>query len=88
MQYDYQCTDCGAVVTKNRKLADIHKDCECPKCSGDCIKVILKSPVFALDPFSGHFHQASKNWETHRTQQIKKEKHNSKEHGESGLKPL
>ena len=82
MQYDYQCNDCGAVVTKNRKLADRCNDVECPVCTGDCFQVILRAPIVSLDPISGDFHQATENWVKHREKQMKKEQHNAKEHGE------
>ena len=82
MQYDYECTDCGVVVTKQRKLADIHKDVECPACTGDCIKVILRAPTVSLEAISGDFFGAARKWDQHREQKMKKEKHNMKEHGE------
>ena len=81
MQYDYQCNDCGAVVTKNRTIAQMHDDTECPVCTGDCTKVILRACTISLDPISGDFVGATDKWMKHREQQMKKERHNQKEHG-------
>lgn len=87
MQYDYKCTNCGEIVTKIRRMSEYRDPCECPSCGSNCEKVILRPPIVSLDPISGHHVGATSKWLKHREQVIAKERHNKKEHGESGLKP-
>lgn len=87
MTYDYECQSCGTYFKLVRKIANRDDPCSCPECNGDGKKVILSAPMISLDPFCGHFHQASVNWEKRRDKIIAKERHNAKEHGESGLNP-
>ena len=55
--------------------------CDCPVCGNECNRVILKAPCVSLDPISGDFVGATDKWIKHREQQMKKERHNQKEHG-------
>lgn len=87
MRYTYKCVECNTIVTKDRRMSEYRDPCECTSCGSNCERVILSPPIVSLDPISGDHPSATSKWLKHRDQVLAKERHNKKEHGESGLKP-
>lgn len=81
MQYDYKCQSCDAIVTRQRKVAEVYDPVECPRCGEDCKRYISKAPGLAFDPISGDHVIATRKWEKHHEQKLAKEKRNMENHG-------
>lgn len=56
---DYRCPDCG---TEAERFAVLGSRVVCEHCGSDMDRLV-SAPRFTLEPFSGDFPSATRNWE-------------------------
>lgn len=55
--YEWKCERCNGTITDIRSVADLHKPCECPKCSREAGHAVYAKPIISAP--SGQFPGAS-----------------------------
>jgi len=56
---DYKCPECGTVA---ERFVAVGSPVECEVC-GSAMDRLVSAPKFHLEPFSGDFPSATRNWE-------------------------
>lgn len=80
MKYDFKCKECSSIFEIEQRLVDYTGEADC-ECGGTAKRIILAAPTVHLDPISGDHIGATDRWAKGRERQMKKERHNLKEHG-------
>ena len=81
MNYEYKCTSCDCIVTRQRHNSKVRDPVECPMCAGNCERHHSTAPTIKLDPISGDHPGATAKWERMRNQKMAQEQKNMKNHG-------